>query len=197
MREVVLNKMMSFSNNGSYSNDELERMRYGFEALYIFITKSIVIFATAYFIGILKYTLIFLAIYGLIRSFACGIHAKKSWICLVFSGVLFIGLPYLSSILTLNIHIKIILNIFSLIIIYKYAPADTKKRPIVNRKKRKFLKITSLIIAITYISLSLLLKNEFICNSLIFSLLLESFMITPMVYKIAGAEYANYKNYNL
>ncbi len=197
MREAVLNKLMSFSNDGTYSNDELERMRYGLEAVYIFVTKSIVVFTISYFMGLLKSTAIFLIAYGLIRSFACGIHAKKSWVCLLFSGLLFIGLPYLCSILELNNYLRLAINLFSFICIYRYAPADTKKRPIVNKKKRIFLKIISVIISLVYISLSFILEDAFLCNTFIIALFLESIMILPLTYKISNAEYANYKKYNM
>lgn len=195
MRENVLNKMMNFIDDGSYSNEELEKIHYGFEAIYVFITKSIVIFITTYFLGILKYTLMFLGTYGLIRTFACGLHANKSSICMIASLIIFIIIPYLCKIVIMPWYLKIILATFSLFHIYKFAPADTKKRPIINKNKRKYLKLISIFIAIIYSIFSFTLHNQEISNSLILALTLESFMISPYVYKLLNLSYDNYKSY--
>ena len=195
MKELVLNKMMNFINDGSYSNEELEKIHYGFEAIYVFITKSIVIFITTYFLGILKYTLLFLVAYSLIRTFACGLHANKSSVCMIASLIIFIIIPYLCKIVIIPWYLKIIFATFSLFHIYKFAPADTKKRPIVNKNKRKYLKLISIFIAIIYSIFSFILDNRVLCNSLILALLVESFMISPYVYKRFKLSYDNYKSY--
>ena len=57
-------------------------------------SKSIVIFIVTYFLGILKYTLLFLGTYGLIRAFACGLHANKSSVCMIISLIIFIIIPF-------------------------------------------------------------------------------------------------------
>jgi len=195
VRNAVINKTMKYVNNGSYSKDDLEKIRYGLECIYIFITKGIVIFTIAYFLGILKHALFFVATYGMLRSFACGLHATKSWICMVSSILIFIIIPYLCKILIINKFIRLTLMAISTILIYIYAPADTKKRPIINKNKRKRLKIISTCIAIIYIIISLYVKKNFILNSLMFGLILETFMILPMTYKTFKLPYNNYINY--
>ena len=195
MRSIVLNKMMNFVDNGSYTKEELEKIHYGFECIYIFITKGIVIFTIAYFLGILKYTALFSLFFGLIRSFACGLHAKSSISCLIFSTLLFIIIPYLCKVLVLNKIINIILLFVSTVLIYIYAPADTKKRPIINQNKRKRQKYISISIALSYIIASIFIEKGLILNTLSFSLTLESIMILPITYKIFKLPYNNYKSY--
>ena len=78
---------------------------------------------------------------------------------------------------------------------FKNSPADTKKRPIVNKKRRKVYKVVSTILTIIFSVLSLVIKNNFISNSLIFSLILQNFMISPITYKIFKLPYDNYKEF--
>ena len=107
MRDVVLNKMMNFVNDGSYSKEQLEKIHYGFECIFIFITKGLIIFFIAFLLGILKHTLFFVAVFGFLRMFGCGIHAKTSISCLIASILLFIIFPYLCIILKVSRMIRL------------------------------------------------------------------------------------------
>ena len=81
------------------------------------------------------------------------------------------------------------------ILIYTYAPADTKKRPIINSLKRRKLKLISTLIAVIYIILNFIIVKNFILNALLFSLILEVIMILPTTYKFFKLPYNNYINY--
>ena len=187
--------MISFIDNGSYSKDDLEKIHYGFEAIYIFFSKSLIIFPITYFLGILKYSLLFALFYGLLRTFSCGLHASKSWICTLLSLTIFIIIPYLCKICTISVKIKVFIGIFALIHFYLFAPADTKKRPIINDKKRKMLKFISCLFAIIYFVIAILIKNPTISNIMTYSLLLQSIIISPLSYKLFKLPYNNYKFY--
>ena len=124
-----------------YDEEKLEIITYGLEALYITITKTIVIFGFALILGILKETLLIMISYNIIRTTAFGMHAKKSWHCYVISGTLFIGMALLCKYVDINFYIKLIIYVLSVVTIFLYAPADTYKRPLLNAKKRKIYKI--------------------------------------------------------
>ncbi len=195
MRSKVINKIMKYiKENKALTIEEEEKIIYGLESIYILVTKLIIIFSIAYILDIFKEMLIFLIIFNIIRSVAFGLHASKSWICLISSICLFIGLPILNKIIVIPYILKFIIGIISLIIIYKYSPADTYNRPIVSIKRRKFYNISSTIITIIYILISLC-TNKFISNCLIVSLLLESILISPITYKLFKLPYNNYLNY--
>ena len=123
-------------NNPTYQEEKLEEIRYGLESIYLTYTKIFLIFVLAYFLGIIKETLLLLVTYNIIRTFAFGIHATKSIYCLITSLMLFIGGVYVVKYMSLNIYVKAIISIILLICIYKYAPADTYKRPLINERKR-------------------------------------------------------------
>ena len=139
--------------------------------------------------------LIFTAFYNIIRLPSFGIHAKKSYQCWISSIIFFIGLPYLSTILNLNIYVKQILLILSIIYITVYSPADTIKRPIVSQKRRLIYKYLSFTISLIYAFLCIYIKDQVISNSILLSLLLQCIIISPITYKVFGQPYNNYKEY--
>jgi len=178
-----------------YNEEKISIIKYGLESIYLLVTKLIIIILLAYFLGLIKELLIFLLIYNIIRTFSFGLHATKSWICLLSSTLIFILIPLLCKYIYLNTYIKIITGIILIFLFYKNAPADTKKRPIINKKRRYFFKFVSTLICIIFIILSVTIKDTFLSNCFIFSLIVQSFIISPTVYKIFGLSYNNYLSY--
>ena len=91
-----------------YDEEKLEVITYGLEALYITITKTIVIFGLAFILGVLKETLLIILFYNIIRTTAFGMHATESWHCYVISGTLFIGMASLCKYVDINFYVKIL-----------------------------------------------------------------------------------------
>ena len=199
MREVIISSSLNFikKNNPTFSSDKLAEIEYGLVSIYLLISKLIIIIILAYILGIVKEMLIFSCLYNVIRIPSFGLHATKSWICLLVSSVMFLGLPILCKYIIISSTIKLILGIIVTLFIFKNSPADTHKRPIVSSKRRKVFKTISTLISITFVILAISINNNFISNSLIISLVLQSLFISPTVYKIFKLPYNNYKNYNL
>lgn len=197
MKEVFINNSMNLIQKyyPNYSETKLAELKYGLLGLYLMITKSIIIFGIALYLGIFKELLIFTIIYNILRAPSFGIHASKSWICLVSSASIFIFFTYLSATISIPINIKTIIGIIGIILMYKNSPADTAKKPIVSPKRRKIYKIISTFIAIIFTVLSIVIDNNFLTNSFIFSLILQNIMIAPTTYKLFGEPYDNYKSY--
>lgn len=197
MRKKILNYFINNirKENTSYTNEDIEKIRYGLEIIYILVTKSITIFTVAYLLGLFKEVFIFTLIYNVIRMPSFGLHATKSWICFVSSLLIFIGLPYLCNNIYIPFVIKIIVGVSSTLFMWKYAPADTYKRPIINPIKRRKYKIASTIISILMVILSVILRERFISNAILFSLVLQCFIISPYTYQLFHLPYNNYKKY--
>ena len=196
MKNAVINSSISFIKKyRNYSENELAIIKYGLEGIYLTITKTIVIFTLAYFLGYLVESAIFLISCGLLRMSSFGLHAKKSWMCLISSVIIFNIIPVIAKNIFLNISIKILIGFIGIILIYKNSPADTYKRPIVSKKRRKKLKIISTIISVIYFILSLFVNNQFICNCFIFSILVQNVFISPLTYKLFNLPYNNYIGY--
>lgn len=193
MKKIIMKKVMNYiSRKCNYTEEQLIEIEYGLTGIYLTFSKIIIISIIACLLGIFKEMLIFMLLFNIIRTTAFGLHATKSWICLISSIIIFIIIPLICIYINLNIYIKGLLCIISTMLIYKNAPADTKKRPIVNKRRRKVLKLLSTLIAIVFIIISLLINNNFISNCLLFAIILEDFLISPLVYRIFNLPYNNY-----
>lgn len=179
-----------------YTEEEVAIMRYALEGIYLTFTKILVITLIAALLGLFKEYIWFVLLYTPIRSVSFGWHANTTKQCWVVSILAFILIPYTFSIITINRITKIILLTFSIFIFALYSPADTKKRPIVNKKRRLMFKVASLIITLVYCCYSFKQSN-LISNLMIASLLYQSLLINPLIYKITHQEFNNYKTYNL
>lgn len=197
VKNFVLNNMMNvIIKNNSFSAVKLEEIKYGLEAIYLLISKSIIIISLAFILNIAREFLIFSLFYNIIRMPSFGLHATKSWICLLSSSLIFILAPYLASILTIDIYIKIIVSIICILLIFKNAPADTYKKPIISKKRRLVYKYISVVISIVYALISTIIIDGFFSNVLILSLVVQNFMISPTIYKLFNLPYNNYLNYS-
>lgn len=193
MKKIIINKCMNYiKNNTDYNETKLKEIKYGLEGIYLTFSKMIIIFGLSIILGIFKEVIIYMLIYNIIRMPSFGLHATKSWICLLSSTILFIGIPYLCTILTIPMVVKSIICIVGICLMFKNSPADTKKRPIVNKKRRESYKIISTLLTIVFSFISILIKDNFISNCLIFSIIMQNCIISPTVYKIFKLPYNNY-----
>lgn len=177
------------------SNIEMEQIKYGIQSILTNTFKMIILFITAYFLGIAKYTLIALVAFGILRSFASGIHATSSLKCIIANYIIFLGNVYLSIYFTLTKLNITVLFLISLVLITFYAPADTAARPLTSTKTRKKLKTLSIITTVLLYILAIILKNNIYVNIVTFSACIEAILITPLAYKIFNLPYRNYKKY--
>lgn len=197
MKEKFIVSIVNLAKrNKEYSNEDVEVMRYALEGIYLTFTKILVITLMACLLGLFKEYMWFVILYIPLRSVSFGWHANTTKECWVVSILAFILIPYIFSIITINEITKIILLTFSILVFSLYSPADTKKRPIVNKKRRLLFKVVSLIITLVYCCYSFKHSN-LISNLMIASLLYQSLLINPLIYKITHQEFNNYKTYNL
>lgn len=181
----------------SKSDDDLDKINYGIKVILLNLFKMIILFLTAYILGVFKYTLIAFIVFSIFRTFASGVHANSSIQCIIINYVLFLGNVYASIYIPLNkLHVTLIFLV-SLILTYIYAPADTADRPLVSKKLRHNLKIKSIFTVITFFIFSILVYNNVYKNLITFSILEEAFAISPLCYKILGKTYNNYENIEL
>ncbi len=198
IKNFIINNSISLVNKtNKYNNTELEEIKYGLESIYLAITKVVVILFISACIGLFKEAVLFLLIFNLVRATAFGLHASKSIWCWISSSISFLLIPFICKNVIFPTIFYIVASIITVIIFLLYAPADTVKRPLINKKKRKMYKILSVITALIFISLIFIIDNFLIKNMLIFALILESILILPITYKIFKLPYRNYLNYKL
>ncbi len=141
--DKVINKLMDFLYKGqeNMSEERYEIVKYGLEILLI----KYLFFSAALIIGILMHSfwecLIFIIFLSTIRSKSGGYHADTRIQCFVQSMLTFV---FALSILKLESIYKIIiiplsvLAFCSSIIIWLFAPIDTKNNPLSENEKKRF-----------------------------------------------------------
>lgn len=179
----------------NYDSDKLEIISYGLEALYVLFSKTLVIFFLAFIFGIFYEVLLIFVLYGIIRTTAFGMHAEKSSHCYIISITLFIGAAILCKYIDFNYYIRLLLAVTSLVVLIKYSPADTCKRPLINKKKRNLYKIITIVNSCIYVLLIIILKDNSLSNYFVMGLLDASLMIHPLTYRVFQLPYNNYKKY--
>lgn len=179
-----------------YSGTEMDELRYGLEGFYLTITKMIVIMGLAIFLNCLKETLLLLLLFNILRTTGFGLHASKTWICLLSSSFTFLLGPFVARILTVPFYMKLILGISGILLTYAYAPADTEKRPLIKKKKRDLYKFITTVSCIVLVSLMLFTKNELISNLILIAIYIEISFIHPWTYKLFHFQYNNYRYYH-
>lgn len=196
MKKRIINKCINIiEQNKDYDEIKINEIKYGLEGIYLMITKLTIISLIAIFLNIFIEFIIFFSIYSIIRMPSFGIHASKSWICLIASTIIFIGIPLLIKNITVNIYLRLSIGFISTLHINFFSPADTYKKPIINEKRRKIYKTISTIISCIYIILAITIRNNFISNCFLFATILQNILISPITYKLCNQPYNNYKNY--
>ena len=198
MKKKFLNNSMREikSKFPEYDDNKLDEIEYGLEAIYIVLTKTIVIFALAIILNIFKEVFFTLLFYNLLRTTAFGMHAKKSSHCYILSCVFFLGGGFICKYIDINLYFKLIAGIIAFIFLILYAPADTYNRPLINRKKRIIYKTITIINGLIYFISMTNFSKHIISDYLFLGLLEASLMIHPLTYRVFQLPYNNYKNYN-
>ncbi len=176
--------------------EELDLIEYGLEGILMTIPKTIFIFTIAYFLDVFLPLLLSVFFFGLLRTFASGVHLKNSWTCLFFSSCVLFSITYAGIYIPMTLGIKAIMFLVAFVLLFKYAPADTEERPLVVPRIRRELKVYSLIVTgLMFIATMVLPGNHMVGNIIAWSVVTESVMTTPMVYFLLNRRYKNYEDY--
>ncbi len=188
MRDKVVDKLMHKikENNKDLSDIKYAEIRYGLQAIYTLVTKSIVTILLAIIFDIIYEFLLFVLFYIPLRSVGFGTHAKSNIHCWIFSTLFLLGLPFLFSYLQLTNTVKIIIWSICFINFIIFSPADTKKRPMINKIRKLKFKFVIILFSLIYLFLIFYLKD--ISNLILGALVLEALLVNPLGYIIMGEE---------
>lgn len=198
MKELFLNYSITSIKKyyPNYDDVKLAELKYGLEGFYLSFTKLFVISIISIIFHLFFEMIIMLIVFNILRTTGFGIHAKRSIDCWISSTIMFIVFPLLSKILFIPSWLHITLSIIFVIMIILYAPADTVKRPLINKKKRTIYKIITIINTLILIIISFFTTTT-ITNLILFGIFTEVLLINPLTYKVCRLPYRNYKNYGL
>ena len=193
MNNFLVNKTVDFVKNYSSSDSlDIDKIKYGIEGIYLTISKIIIVLLIGFILNYLDIVILTILFFNILRFFGFGLHAHKSIECLVISIFNFNILPILLLHININKFVFLIISLLIIIAFIIYAPSDTEKRPLRNKKKRIIRKIGIVLCSLLYILI--VYKYEYLKIPIICSLIIEFLMINPISYRVLNLKYNNYKN---
>lgn len=180
-------------------DERAEVINFGMQIIVGEIPKIFIMIAIAFLLGVGKLSILSFLIILPYRMFSGGFHLKTHIGCIVCTTLMYCGNVFFSKIFLLPHNIKYIVTIaifiFGILMITKYAPADTENVPIISKKERKKQKILSYITFTITLLISLFIKDEVISNMCVYGMLIQTICITRIAYKITNNKYG-YEEYN-
>ena len=193
----LVNKMRK--ENPVIDDERAEIICYGLQLLLGEVPKMFITLIVAYMLGIFRLTIIMVLVLMPYRVFSGGFHLHTHIGCIISTTLYYCCIPKISIYFYFNSQTKLIFVlcalIFGIIIIKRYAPADTENVPILQEKERKQKKILSYITYILGLTIALFIKDNVVSNIIIFGYIMQTLMITPIAYKLTKNKYG-YEVYN-
>ena len=171
------------------------RLRYGLEMFYLGVSKLLVVIVISLILGIFWQSVITLAAYNLLRQTAQGLHAKSSVKCMLSSLVFFIMLPWTAAHVAINPYLCIAAAMAIPFLAYLYAPSDTAKKPIINKRVRERLKKKSIFRGMILTLLVILIPFPEIKVLITIGAYVALLYVLPVTYRIMKEERNNYEKF--
>jgi accessory gene regulator B len=144
-----------------------------------------------YLIGFLKYSVFVILIFGVLRNFLGGVHAKSHLGC--FLSYFFTVLLIISAGLETTENQAIVIMLLALpavvLSILKYAPADTEEKPIVSLRQRKQLKLMGLFTVLVLMIVSLIIDTPF-GGFIVYTIIAQILLMHPVSYKLFKSSFS-------
>lgn len=198
MKQLFLENSMNFiCKYQSISDYDKKKVKYGLEGLYLTITKMLLLTILALLLNMFKEFILVVVFFNVIRYTGFGFHAEKSYQCLLFSTFNFIAIPFL--LLHIQLSNFFVYTICAICIFHYllFAPADTKKRPLSNKRKRIIRKIITVMIGFIYTLMIILLNNTYWTSIILSAMIIQAIIISPLIYRLFNQPYNNYKALNI
>ena len=196
MIETICNKLTNRIRKEmpDVDDERAEVINYGLQLVLGEIPKVFLIFIVAYIFGMLKLTLLSFLFILPYKAMSGGTHLHSHIGCIIATCIFYIGNAAISQHLVWSSELAkyitvILIWAFSMVMIKKYAPADTEDVPILRGKERRAKQILSYIIMTLELVFGLIVKNNLISNLLIIGTLLQTITITSFMYKVTKNKY--------
>lgn len=166
-------------------------INFGVRLIFGELPKILILFIIGFLLSMGWQTLLLFFLIAPYRSFTGGIHLKTHLGCMITTSILYL-LPIILSkyILISDKNILYILagliTIFSIIIIARYAPADTENIAILSKKEIKSKKIKSYIALVILLSIIIFNPYKQFSYMIIYAIFLQNLTVLPISYKLTN-----------
>ena len=169
-------------------------INFGVKLIFGELPKILILFIIGFLLNMGWQTLLLFFLIAPYRSFTGGFHLKTHLGCMITTSILYLVPIILSKyILITNKNILYMLAgliaVFSIIIIAKYAPADTENMPILSKKEIKSKKIKAYIALVILLSIILFNPYKQFSYMIIYAMFLQNLTVLPISYKITNNKY--------
>lgn len=180
-------------------DERAEIINYGLQLVIGEIPKILLLILISWALGVLKLTLLALVLILPYRTVSGGVHLKTHIGCIIATTIMYTGNAFLSQYLIWSNNFIKYVTVFliwgiSMIMIKKYAPADTQDVPILRKKERKIKKILSFIFMTLTLIIALTIRNNIISSILIIGVAFQTITITQFIYKLTKNKYGYLEN---
>lgn len=177
------------------TEEKREVMLFGIVRILEDIPKYTGIFLLSMLLNILPDVGIVLLITIMYKIFVGGAHARTNIGCFVSSALYFWIPVYVSKNTNLSETIIYIIYsitfLFSMYIIVKIAPADTGEVPILNKNRRKKMKMCAFLsLSLIYIISLVFINNSFMQMLIVVTILLTDILATKPLYRFFKCQYS-------
>ena len=176
------------SKHSSFNKEDPEIIEYGLTIFFATILKFAVVFLLALSLGLLREIFLCAFVFGILRSFAGGVHAKTPLGCLISMIFVYFSVYLLASVIQYSNLLFWASLVFCLITLLAYAPAGTAEKPVLNKRQIKIMKLCSVLTLIIIYILTFHFFTEMTKNIIILSCIFECITLLPFVYTITKTE---------
>jgi len=175
-------------------DERAEAINYGIQLIIGEIPKIFLLFILAFLLGVGKLTIATFLLLLPYKAFSGGFHLKTHIGCIISTSIFYIGTAFLAQYFVLPEMIRygaiLITWVMGIILVTKYAPADTENFPILTKKERKQKKILSYIFLSAVLLIALFIPWKELSTALIYTVFLQNLFITPIAYRITKNKYS-------
>ena len=166
-------------------------INFGVRLIFGELPKILILFIIGFLLSMGWQTLLLFFLIAPYRSFTGGIHLKTHLGCMITTSILYLLPIILSKYILISDKIILyilagLITIFSIIVIAKYAPADTENMPILSKKEIKSKKIKSYIALVILLSIIIFNPYKQFSYMIIYAMFLQNLTVLPISYKLTN-----------
>lgn len=166
-------------------------INFGVRLIFGELPKILILFIIGFLLSMGWQTLLLFFLIAPYRSFTGGIHLKTHLGCMITTSILYLLPIILSKYILISDKIILyilagLITIFSIIVIAKYAPADTENMPILSKKEIKSKKIKAYISLVVLLSIIIFNPYKQFSYMIIYAMFLQNLTVLPISYKLTN-----------
>lgn len=181
--------------NLNLTDRDMAKLTIGIALFSFNVFELILVIAFAVFLGVIKETMLFSIMFAPLRMLAAGVHCRTRRACIATTLLFYVGSSFISAYYPISYSYCFVVEFICLMVLAKYAPADTESRPIIGKNRRMKIKIKTVSVALLIVFLTAFSHDMTIINCGMFALIIESISILPSTYKLFSYKYNNYITY--